>query len=127
MKDNRPRNIDLASITAYAFPLPAITSILHRISGIAVFLMIPLLLCLADLSLSSEQGFAQAQQYMSSWSVKLFFWLTLSGIAYHLFAGIKHLIMDFGYAETLQASRLASQLVLIISVVAAILLGVWVW
>jgi len=127
VKDNRPRNIDLNSLMAYAFPLPAITSILHRISGIAVFLMIPLLLCLVDLSLSSEQGFARMQEMLESWVVKLFFWLTLSGLAYHLFAGIKHLIMDFGFAETLPSSRLASQLVLVISALAAFLLGVWVW
>jgi succinate dehydrogenase / fumarate reductase cytochrome b subunit len=124
VKDQRPTNIDPASLMAYDFPLPALTSILHRISGIAIFIMLPLLLCVLQSSLSSE---AQFEAVLDSWILKLFFWLTLSGLAYHFIAGVKHLVMDMGFGETLAGAQVGAKAVLALSVVAALILGVWVW
>lgn len=124
MKDQRPTNIDPASLMAYAFPLPALTSILHRISGLAIFIMIPLLLCLLQSSLASEAKF---EAVLNSWLVKFFLWLTLSGLFYHLIAGVKHLIMDMGFGETLDGAQKGAKIVLGLSGFAALVLGVWVW
>jgi len=124
VKDQRPTNIDPVSLMAYAFPLPALTSILHRISGLALFIMLPLLLCLLQDSLASEAKF---EAVLNSWLVKLFLWLTLSGLFYHLIAGVKHLVMDMGFGESLEGAQMGAKVVLALSGFAALVLGVWVW
>ncbi len=124
MKDNRPKNLELHTIH---FPLPAITSILHRISGVIVFVGIAILLFLLAESLRSEQGFANVQQWLTAPLVKFVVWGVLAGLIYHLFAGIKHLVMDAGVGETMQASVTGSWLVIGLSVVTIIAAGVWIW
>lgn len=124
MKDNRPKNLDLATLR---FPLPALASITHRISGVVIFAGVFVLLWLLAESLSSESGFATVQQWLSSTPVKLVVWAILAGLLYHLFAGIKHLVMDFGIGETLEGANTGAWLVIVISAIAILLTGVWIW
>ncbi|OFE11868.1 succinate dehydrogenase, cytochrome b556 subunit [Pseudohongiella acticola] len=124
MKDNRPKNLELQTIK---FPLPAITSILHRISGVIVFVGIAILLFLLAESLSSEQGFNNVQQWLTAPLVKFVVWGVLAGLLYHLIAGIKHLVMDTGTGESLQGGINAARLVVIVSAIAIIAAGVWIW
>lgn len=124
VKDNRPKNLELQTLH---FPLPAITSILHRISGVIIFVGIAILLFLLAESLRSEQGFGNVQQWLTSPLVKFVVWAVLAGLLYHLIAGIKHLIMDTGVGETLQGGINGARLVIIISVIAIIAAGVWIW
>jgi succinate dehydrogenase / fumarate reductase cytochrome b subunit len=124
VKDNRPTNLDLFTVR---FPLPALTSITHRISGVVIFAGVFVLLWLLAESLSSASGFATVQQWLSSAPVKLVVWAIVAGLLYHLFAGIKHLIMDLGYAETLEGTNTASILVIVASAITIILTGVWIW
>ena len=124
MKDNRPVNLDL---TKFHFPLPAITSILHRITGVVLFAGTAVLLWLLAESLSSETGFERVQQWLSTPLFKVVLWGILSGLLYHLIAGIRHLLMDAGIGETLQGGRTGAMLVVILSVISIVLAGVWVW
>lgn len=124
MNSKRPVNLDLSK---FHFPLPAITSILHRISGIIVFIGIAILLCFLGLSLSGEAGFNDVAGLMDHFLVKLILWGILSGLAYHLIAGVKHLIADFGIGEELESARLAAKATLVVSVIVIVLLGVWIW
>lgn len=124
MKDNRPTNLDLGSIK---YPLPAITSLLHRISGAFIFVGVAVLLYLLDLSLSSAAGFAQVQEILSHTLAKLVIWAVLAGLLYHLIAGIKHLIMDLGIGETMQGGIIAARLVIALSALTIIVAGVWIW
>jgi succinate dehydrogenase / fumarate reductase cytochrome b subunit len=124
VKDNRPKNLELQTLK---FPLPAITSILHRISGVIVFVGIAILLFLLAESLSSEQGFSNVQQWLTAPLVKFVVWGVLAGLLYHLIAGIKHLVMDTGIGETLQGGINAAWLVVIVSAIAIIAAGVWIW
>ncbi|MDX1590178.1 MAG: succinate dehydrogenase, cytochrome b556 subunit [Oleiphilaceae bacterium] len=124
MNSQRPVNLDLSK---FHFPLPAITSILHRISGIIVFVGMAILLYLLGRSLSGEAGFAAVAGLMDNPLVKLILWGTLSGLAYHLIAGVKHLIADFGVGEELESARLAAKATVVLSVIAIVLLGVWIW
>ena len=64
---------------------------------------------------------------MDTLVVKLVVWAVLAGLLYHLIAGIKHLLMDMGYGETLEGSQLSAKLVIIVSAIAIILAGVWLW
>ncbi len=126
-RERRPTNIDMGSLFAYQFPLPAVTSILHRISGLIVFLMIPLLLWILDQSLSSLDSFEQLQECMSGFVAKFILWGTLSALFYHLIAGVKHLIMDMGIGEDLSGARVGAWIVLVLSIFTALLLGAWLW
>ena len=122
MKDPRPVNLDLFSIR---FPLPAITSILHRISGAFLFLATAGLLDLLDLSLNSAAEFAAVQQLLVGLPARLLLWLVLTGLAYHLIAGCRHLLMDMGIGESLRGGVLGAYAVLLLSIAAAVAIGVW--
>jgi len=54
-------------------------------------------------------------------------WGILAGLLYHLIAGVKHLVMDMGIGETLDGAKTGAKLVVVISVIAIVLAGVWLW
>lgn len=124
MKDHRPKNLDLTTIH---LPIAGITSILHRITGVALFFGVGFLIWALNLSLQSSQGFDQVAQVLTHPLAKFITWGILSLVIYHLFAGIKHLIMDAGYAETKEGGPLAAKITLALTIVAIVLMGVWVW
>ena len=124
MSSKRPVNLDLFTIR---FPLPAITSIMHRISGAFLFPAVGGLLYLLELSLASESGFAEAGRLLDSLAAKALLWLVLSALAYHFIAGCRHLLMDLGIGESLAGGLLGARLILLLSVLAAVGLGVWLW
>jgi succinate dehydrogenase / fumarate reductase cytochrome b subunit len=124
VKDTRPVNLNLL---VFRWPIAAITSILHRISGGFIFFGLAALLYLLDLSLSSQAGFDEAAVLLSGTTVKLIVWAVASGILYHLIAGIKHLIMDYGIGETVEGGKTGAILVLAASAVAIAIAGYWIW
>lgn len=124
MKAPRPVNLDLGTI---ALPVTAKMSILHRVSGVFLCAAVAVLLYLLDLSLSSPAGFAEAAALLASLPAKLVLWATLAGLAYHLVAGVRHLVMDLGYGETLEGGRLGARIAFAVAAVLIILAGVWVW
>ncbi len=124
VNSQRPVNLDLRTIK---LPITAYTSILHRISGVILFLGIVIVLFALDKSLASEEGFAEVQAYLASPLAKLIIWGLLSALLYHLVAGVRHLIMDMGVGESLEGGKLGSKIVIAVSVVVIVLAGVWVW
>ena len=124
MKDNRPVNLDF---TTFKLPLPALTSIVHRIAGGFLFFGVALLLYLLDKSLQSESGFNQVAALFDSVWVKLITWAVIAALLYHLIAGIKHLIMDLGIGETFEGAVLASKIIIVLSAIAIVLTGIWLW
>ena len=124
MKSQRPVNLDLRTIK---LPITAYTSILHRISGVILFVGLAVLLYALDKSLASEEGFEQVKACMTSPLTKLVIWGLLSALLYHLVAGVRHLIMDMGIGETLEGGALGSQIVIAVSAVVIVLAGVWIW
>ena len=124
MTTKRPVNLDIGTMK---LPVTAYASILHRVSGVALFFVAGLLLWMLDTSLSSPQGFAEVKEYLSGFLAKLVLWGALSFIAYHFVAGIRHLIMDTGIGESLEGGQLGSKLVFVFSVILILLAGVWVW
>ena len=124
MENKRPVNLDL---TQFSFPLPALTSIAHRITGVALFVGLVFLMYGLDLSLQDEEGFSKAKELLDLFVVKLVIWGMVSALLYHLVAGIKHLIMDTGVGETLEGGFLAAKATIAISVVLIVLAGVWIW
>lgn len=124
VNSKRPVNLDLRTIK---LPVTAYTSILHRISGVILFLGIAVLLFALDKSLSSEEGFEQVKACLTSPLAKLVIWGLLSALLYHLVAGVRHLVMDAGVGETLEGGKRGSKIVIAIAVVLIVLAGVWVW
>ena len=124
MTDKRPVNLDLGSI---ALPITAKASILHRISGVFLVAGAAVLLWLLDASLASEESFNALKECADSFIFKLVLWAVLSGLVYHMVAGVKHLIMDLGYGETLEGGVAAAKAVFAVSALLIVLVGVWIW
>lgn len=120
----RPVNLDL---TKFSFPLPALTSITHRITGVILFVGLAFLLYALELSLRSPAGFERAVALFDAPLAKFVTWGLLTALGYHLLAGIKHLFLDFDIGLTLAGARLASRLTIAGAVILSILAGVWVW
>lgn len=123
-KQQRPKNLNLFTIR---FPVPAIASILHRISGFILFILIPFILWGLFLSLDSEQSFDNLHQVLSTSWIKFVVWGSLSAFLYHFIAGIRHLLMDIGIGEELKSGRLSAMLTMAIAFILIILTGVWLW
>jgi len=124
VKKQRPVNLDLQTIQ---FPVTAIASILHRVSGVITFVAVGILLWLLGTSLSSPEGFAHAAAIMDSFFVKFIFWGILTALAYHVCGGIRHLLMDFGVIEeSLAVGKLSAYIAIGITVVLSVLAGVFV-
>lgn len=124
VNDKRPVNLDLTTIK---FPVPALASISHRIAGVALFVALPILLWMLDRSLASPESFADLQTLLAAPLAKLVIWGILAAVIYHLVAGVKHLIMDWGIGETLEGGRRGAILSFIVAGVLIALAGVWVW
>ena len=120
----RPINLDL---TKFSFPLPALTSITHRVAGVILFVGIIFLICTLSSSLESAEGFAAAKKSMTTGFGSFITWGLLSALSFHFVAGIKHLLMDLGIGETKEGGFTAAVLTIIASVILIILAGVWVW
>jgi succinate dehydrogenase / fumarate reductase cytochrome b subunit len=102
------RNIHVSQILSYRLPAASIVSILHRISGALLFLLLPLLLWLFELSLTSEVSFERLREVASHWLLKLILLGALWSLLHHLVAGIRYLVMDLHIAlEKEQARRTA--------------------
>ncbi len=125
MKENRPVNLDLATIR---LPINAITSITHRISGIAIFFGLAIFLYMFDKSVTSEAGFLAVKECLeNSFLTRAVVWLVLSGFIYHIVMGVKHLIMDLGFGETLESGPKAAKAALVVAFVLILVAGVWLW
>ena len=124
-KSHRPVNLNLF---AFRFPLAAIASITHRITGVLLLAGVGLLIYLADLAFSSADGFAAAKSLINAGGLATFLlWATLVALAYHLLAGIKHILLDFHIGDTVQAAFGASIAVIVLTAIDAVLLGAWLW
>lgn len=124
VKDNRPVFLDLTKIGQ---PVPALVSITHRISGILIFLGLPILLWMLHCSLGSPESFEQLTNSLANPLVKLILWGLLAALTFHLFAGLRHMIMDMGIGGSLRGGRLSAKLVFATSAVVILLIGVWIW
>lgn len=120
MKNNRPVNLDISTIS---FPITAIVSIAHRVSGLISLAGALVLLWMLSISLASEQSFNELKETLSSPAVTIVVWGILAALAYHCVAGIRHLIMDAGIGETLEGGRLGAKLVVAISAIVIVAMG----
>jgi succinate dehydrogenase / fumarate reductase cytochrome b subunit len=124
MRKPRPKYLNLIKIR---LPVPGVVSIMHRISGAALFLLIPVLLCLLELSLASERGFAAIRGALTTPLAKLALIALLWGFLHHFFAGIRYLVLDLDVGSDLPAARASSWAVLAASILLTLAFGVLLW
>ena len=92
-------------------PVGGVASIGHRISGVLMFLMIPLAVWLFGLSLEDARGFRQAQAYLQSLPMRLVTLLLVWSLSHHLLAGIRHLLFDIEIGIDRNPARFSAWLV----------------
>ncbi len=120
----RPKYLDLFRIR---LPLPGLVSILHRISGAALFVFGGVLLYLLQESLRSAESHAHFAALTGHWLVKLFLIGMLWSFLHHFFAGVRFLLLDVHVASDLPATRAMSWVVLAASLLLTAILGTWLW
>lgn len=116
----RPRFLNLLQIR---LPVTAVASILHRVSGVILLMILPVVIYGLDLSLQGREGFEQVLFLINSPYGQLVLVVTGAAIFYHLAAGIRFLLLDVDVGYTLMASRWSARIVIIISIIAAALLA----
>ena len=115
----RPTNLDLTTIKQ---PISAIASILHRISGVINFILVGFLLILLDFSLQSSNNYQLIVSFLHNYLVIFIMWGFLTALTYHLFAGIRHMLMDLGYFEEIDSGRKSAIVVMIITIIFSLII-----
>ncbi|MFV0575615.1 MAG: succinate dehydrogenase cytochrome b556 subunit [Vibrio sp.] len=123
-RKSRPVNLDLQTIQ---FPITAIASIVHRVSGVIMFVSVGILLWLLATSLSSPTGFAEAADIVDGFFVKFILWGILTALFYHICGGVRHLLMDMKYCEEKESGMKSAKVVFIVTAVLSVFAGVIVW
>ena len=108
-------------------PITAWASIMHRATGVFLFVAMALFLWALDESLASPESFAALQETFSSTFIKLVTWVVVTVLIYHALAGVKHLVMDFGIGESMAGGILGVRIVLVITAVLTLLAGILIW
>jgi succinate dehydrogenase / fumarate reductase cytochrome b subunit len=117
------RNINVTQIAQYRLPLAGFVSILHRISGMLMFLFLPFLLYLLDCSLTSENTFDHLKEFTQPVVVKLIILALAWAYLHHFFAGLRHLAMDVHMGLDKDSSRQSAVGVFLISIPVAALVA----
>lgn len=124
MQKQRPKFLDVASIR---LPIPGIVSIMHRLSGVALFLALPLLLYFFQGTLSQAEHFAVFKTVTSYAIVKLILIGLLWAYLHHFCAGIRFLFLDAHKGLELETARATAKTVVVVSLLLTVILGVALW
>ena len=122
----KPRPVFL-EIPNIRLPIPGIVSILHRISGVGLFIMLPVLLYLLSGTLSRESAFETYRAIVSNPLVKLILIGVLWAYLHHLLAGIRFLLLDAHKGLELNTARNTAKLVFVAALVLTVVLGALLW
>lgn len=109
----RPKNLDLTTIR---LPLPGKVSILHRVSGVGLFLFFPVLLWLFGSSVTSPESFAAFKAVFSTLPAKVVIAGLIWAFAHHFCAGIRFLLLDVHVGIEKEAARQSAAVVFAVSI-----------
>ena len=124
MNKNRPRHLALHLIK---LPLPGIVSILHRISGLMLFLALPLLLSMLQYSLRSIETYTELMETLDYPLVKVALLGVLWAFLHHFCAGLRYLAVDLHWVGNLAQARTTGWIVMIAGVMLTVWFGVKLW
>jgi len=124
------RNIHVSQIVAYRLPPAGIVSILHRVSGAALFLLLPFIIWLFDVSVSSEMSYERFSSVfvagaigLPGWFIKLVCLGLIWAYLHHFIAGVRHLWMDATHSVTKEQGHSSALVTLALGVVLTLALG----
>ncbi|CAN4273924.1 SdhC Succinate dehydrogenase/fumarate reductase, cytochrome b subunit [Methylophilaceae bacterium] len=106
---HRPKNLNLFTIR---LPINAVVSILHRASGVGLFLVLPLILLAIKMSVASPNSYFLLTNVLNAWYMKLLLIGLSWAFFHHFFAGIRHLLQDIHWMTSLHKARFSSRVVL---------------
>ena len=106
------------------FPVGAVTSIAHRLSGVLMVASFPLLIYLLDISLQDPEGFARVVNYLQTGWLRAGSAVIAWSLFHHLLSGIRFLLIDMGHGVSLPLARRSAWLV---NITALTLTLVWLW
>ena len=125
MKDNRPVNLDLTTVS---FPITAIASILHRICAVITWVGVGFYLIVLHYLLHSKESSEQFYTLMqTSFLVQLITWGLLSAFSYYCAGSLKHIIQDLGYFEDFAAGKIISWAAIVVGALLSIFAGAVIW
>ena len=129
-KQRPGENMRLIDALGYRLPLAGIVSILHRASGLVMFVLMPFIIWMFDTSLTSEITYSQFTSVFSGgagfvpgWFFKLLALALIWAYLHHFIAGVRHLWMDATHAVTLEFGRQSAVFTLVTSVALTLALG----
>lgn len=124
------RNIHVSQIVSYRLPPAGIVSILHRITGAAMFLLMPLAIWMFDTSVSTEISFDAFRNafvggigFLPGWLIKLVVLALIGAYLLHFIAGVRHLWMDMTHSVTKEQGHMSAVGTLVLAAVLWIALG----
>jgi len=124
------RNIHVSQIVSYRLPPAGIVSILHRVSGVLMFLLMPFIIWMFDTSLTSDISYSQFHAafvggigFLPGWFVKLVALALIWAYLHHVIAGVRHLWMDATHAVTKEFGHNSALATLVLSVLLTLVLG----
>ena len=118
MMTKQPKNLNLFTIR---FPIPAIVSILHRMSGVVIFLLMPAITIAFCMSLMSSSDFSSVILIINLWPLRILGAILTWGVFHHFIAGCRHLLLDMQIGNDLIIARFTSKTVLILSFIFTVL------
>jgi len=121
------RNLSLGQLASYRLPPAGLLSILHRVSGMLLFLMLPVLLWMFDLSLKTESTYARLHTVLGGVLVKLVLLALIWAILHHLFAGIRYLALDLHMGIAKEPSTRSALGVFAVSLALALIAALWLF
>lgn len=124
MNKQRPKHLALHLIK---LPLPAIVSILHRASGLLLFLALPLLLLMLQDSLRSIETYTRLLEALAHPLAKLLLLGLVWAFLHHFCAGLRFLVIDLHRMRDLAQARSSARVVLATSLLLTVLFGAKLW
>jgi succinate dehydrogenase / fumarate reductase cytochrome b subunit len=121
------RNLGLAQLRTYRLPTAGLVSILHRVSGVLLFVTLPVLLRMFELSLKTESTYERFRMTAGNVVVKLVLLAVIWAILHHFVAGIRYLALDLHIGIAKEPARKSALLVLAVSLALTLLVALWLF
>lgn len=130
MSRTRPGTMRLIDAVKYRLPVAGVVSILHRVSGAAMFVLLPFVIWMFDVSVTSEisferfaSAFSAGLGFVPGWLVKIVVLGLIWSYLHHFIAGVRHLWMDMTHSVTKAQGHSSAVITLISSLVLTVVLG----
>ena len=124
MKNNRPKNLNLFTIS---LSVNALVSILHRVSGVGLFILLPLLLVGMQVSFASEADFLRVLAVLDHWMIKVVLICFSWAFFHHFYAGLRHLAQDVHWMHGLNQARTSSRVLMGLVLISVLYFAFLIW